>query len=83
MVGIKFASCTAIQSNVKLFGMCMNSVRRASVDTNSDVGKNQADALLNELTKKIEDTYTELKAQQSYDLEKSLDFRGAMDEFRV
>jgi len=61
----------------------MNSVRRASVDTNSDVGKNQADALLNELTKKIEDTYTELKAQQSYDLEKSLDFRGAMDEFRV
>jgi len=57
--------------------------RRASIDTNSNDGKNQAEALLSELVQKIENTYSNLKAQDSYDLEKSLDFQCAKDDFQV
>jgi len=56
---------------------------RASIDTNSNAGKSEAEALLSELVKKIETTNSILKTQDSYDLEKSLDFQGAMEAFRV
>ena len=57
--------------------------RRGSIDVNSDAGKNQAEALLNELMEKIESTYSHLQTQDSYDLAKSLDFQCAKDDFRV
>jgi len=56
---------------------------RASVDTNSDAGKNQAQALLDELSQNIESAYNSLIAQQPYDLEKSLDFQTAKEHFQV
>lgn len=56
---------------------------RAALDTNSDAGKTEADALLSELVEKIESTCSNLKTLDSYDLEKSLDFQGAMEDFQV
>jgi len=54
---------------------------RASIDTNSDAGKNQAQDLLDELNQKIESAG--VKAQEPYDLEKSLDFLSAKKDFQV
>ena len=56
---------------------------RASIDTNSDSGKKQAQALLDELCQKIESTHSSFEAQESYNLEKSLDFLTAKDCFQV
>jgi len=56
---------------------------RSSIDTNSKAGKHQAQTLLNELCQKIETTYDCLKEQESYDLEKSLDFLCAKSNFQV
>jgi len=56
---------------------------RASIDTNNDAGKKEAEALLSELVEKIETSCGNLKTQESYSLEKSLDFQGAMEDFQV
>lgn len=53
----------------------------ASIDTNSDAGKNQAQDLLDELNQKIESAGVE--AQEPYDLEKSLDFLNAKKDFQT
>lgn len=70
-----------LYSVIKLSGCTL--CHRGSIDVNSDTGKNQAEALLNELIEKIDSTHSSLKAQKSYDLEKSLDFQCAKDEFQV
>jgi len=61
----------------------LNYCDRSSIDTNSEAGKNEADALLCELLQRIESTCSDLKAQELYDLEKSLDFQCAKDDFQV
>lgn len=58
-------------------------VFRASIVTNSNAGKSEAESLLSELIEKIETTNSTLKTQDTYDLEKSLDFQGAMEAFQV
>jgi len=70
-----------LYSVVKLFGCTL--CHRGSIDVNSDAGKNQAEALLGELIEKIDSTHSNIKTQKSYDLERSLDFQCAKDEFQV